>query len=777
MPDAQNYNDYIEPPPKGFAAPQTPSDALGLRPPPSPPQPSAQPPVNAPPPQPQASAAIPDQVIPPTAAAPQTPPIQLAAYRGADDGAPPLLKTDPRTGRTYSPALIRDQMTQRLVQNGMSPAMAAGIVRAAEKNESGLNPYAIGDNGTSYSIFQAHGTRAVSLAEFAAKQGKPPTDPIVNADWATQQYYGGDPIATRHRHEIEQAAARGDVAEVAALHEKYFERPQSAGGGAPVDRNTVAGPFNSNAQEFVNKIMQQAQAKQPAIDEAISEAKDLHQMSRAMAAKWMSESDKPPQNMRQAWSQWGQVAGALALFGSLFGRHSMNAALNAAGEMMQAANTADQRAYDIAYKQWSDHLDRGMKAIEVLNKEAMDIISDAKLSYDQQLSQLDTLAKAYGIAQSFDHAAVQKQFDDINLQKDRRALIDAQNSDTLVRNSAESKNQEWLADPKNADKAIVNPATGQKEPPADVQAKNFGEAKKEVSGTATHIGQQTEIQVTDKDGKPVRHGMAYTDAGGNLRWMGTGELVQDTKPEGGSIDKKPTGQPRSAAAMYIQKYMEEHPTATSADIARASADYTREQAIERAFATGQNANQMRQLNTLADHLRLLKEYSADLQSGQIPRANAIWQRLMTELGHPEVTSYELGHILAADELVRLITATGGTIEDRSAMQRALAPPSASPDQIGGAIRAAGDFAHSRFEALEQLYARNDPDRRHEFESEMLTPAAKDLFAANAGGGNSVPVPDAFKHDPDGTTYKKGGVVWVKKGDRLVATPGATGSPR
>lgn len=238
----------------------------------------------------------------------------------------------------------------------------------------------------------------------------------------------------------------------------------------------VSGSYNPPAQGLVDQIMRNMQAEQPGMQEAISEAKDLHSMARAMAAKWMADGDKPPQNMRQAWSQWGTVAGALALFGGLFGHGHMVAALGAAGSMLQAANSADQQAYDRSYKQWQDHLNNGIKAIEMLNKEAMDIITDSKLGYDQQVAQLQILSTAAGVQQKLDPQSaenIQRQLDKANAVN---GIIKMNNIDASFRN----KVSEWVADPANASKVVTDPATGQKTAPPDVQSKLRAAAEQEA---------------------------------------------------------------------------------------------------------------------------------------------------------------------------------------------------------------------------------------------------------------------------------------------------------
>lgn len=203
------------------------------------------------------------------------------------------------------------------------------------------------------------------------------------------------------------------------------------------------------------------------------------------------------------------------------------------------------------------------------------------------------------------------------------------------------------------------------------------------------------------------------------------------------------------------------------------------------------ARQLISLNTVADHLQLVQQYAEELKNGQIPRANAIANRIATELGKPEVTSFEAGRDIMADEVVRLLTSTGGTEADRKGMQSRLSS-AMSPQQLAGALTAFNQFVGGRFEALEQHYAGNDPDRKKHFEEEMLTEKGRQVFAGTkqkeathdtpapsgaAPGNERIPLPEAFKNDPDGTGYRKDGAVWVKNGNQLVRTPGATETPR
>src|SRR6185503_16418517 len=143
-----------------------------------------------------------------------------------------------------------------------------------------------------------------------------------------------------------------------------------------------------------------------------------------------------------------------------------------------------------------------------------------------------------------------------------------------------------------------------------------------------------------------------------------------------------TSEGRTPSAMHMRKYLELHPDATPQEISRAASGFVRDQSIERNFAGGSGAVQMRSLNTVADHLSLMREYAAALQTGDIPRINQVQQLLSKETGWPEVTNFNVARDIMADEVVRLLTSTGGTEADRAGMQSRFAA-AMSPDQMHG----------------------------------------------------------------------------------------------
>lgn len=188
---------------------------------------------------------------------------------------------------------------------------------------------------------------------------------------------------------------------------------------------------------------------------------------------------------------------------------------------------------------------------------------------------------------------------------------------------------------------------------------------------------------------------------------------------------------RSPQAIVMRKYMEENPNATAADLMDKAGEITASQSIERAFGGGVQGRNVTSLNTAAGHIERLRVYSDALRSGDktlldYPAVNVVVQELARQRGLPEVTSFEVARDITADEIVRLLTSTGGTESDRRGMQSRLAA-AMSELQRTGSLDVLEQFTTERLVALEQSYAKNDPKRRKMFEDEMLVPAGKRLY--------------------------------------------------
>ncbi len=197
------------------------------------------------------------------------------------------------------------------------------------------------------------------------------------------------------------------------------------------------------------------------------------------------------------------------------------------------------------------------------------------------------------------------------------------------------------------------------------------------------------------------------------------------KAEKVMAEAKTSSARQSPRTMIFRKAMEEHPDLTVEEMQTYLNNQDLNAKITATFAGGEAAKQMRAVNTVADHILRVQDYAEALGNGQMPRANQIANAVSKELGRGEVTTFEAGRDIMADEVVRLLTSTGGTEKDREGMQSRISAMM-SPEQFAGVFGAFRDFSGARFEALRQQYAHSDPKREAEF-GQFLTPAARKVF--------------------------------------------------
>ena len=211
----------------------------------------------------------------------------------------------------------------------------------------------------------------------------------------------------------------------------------------------------------------------------------------------------------------------------------------------------------------------------------------------------------------------------------------------------------------------------------------------------------------------------------------------------------------------------------------------REESIERGFGSGVMGRNLIALNTVADHIALFRQYADALRNGDVQRINQLQNRLATEAGSPEIINFALAGRITGDEVVRLLTTTGGTVTDREDIATRLASYD-SPEQLQGAADTLTNYVRGRYAPLRQQYARGDAEKEKYFDQNMVTPEAHQLFTGpqrpisgdtpppvtQPGATTAAPppagaqaVPEAYKSDPDGTTYNNGHL--IKRGQYLV----------
>jgi hypothetical protein len=446
----------------------------------------------------------------------------------------------PSTAPTATGGAIKEMVRGKWLAAGYPPAAVEGIMRRIN-DESGWDPFKPGDyvNGvpTSFSLYQHHADRAQRLAQYMATNGVNTRDPMaVSAaatDFAISEMNGGDSIA---------AKSKGDLMRVTdpdtgyGIFTRSFERPRGSPGNEDTNiHSTAFGDWNQSALPLFRQLQDDLAKRGKQLDDALLQAKDIRSAAHAATLKWMLESDKPPANPRQSYSQFAAAASVFSVLGSIFGKHP-TAAVNAMGEMLQAANASDAAAYDKSYKEWKDHTDRSFKLIGLLDGEARDIINDAKLSYDQMVSRLSVMSTSYQLSQALDPQSAANVSRNLQIATERANLIKAQNAESDHRNAVNELDEQWKKD---------HPEAGGKVP-ATVHNEHDGQVKSAAAGRTTSAGALTDDaadfmakQYLAGD-RSVLSGLGFGNVGAANRAKLRERIVVEAKARGITGDQLPT---------------------------------------------------------------------------------------------------------------------------------------------------------------------------------------------------------------------------------------------
>jgi Phage tail lysozyme len=633
----------------------------------------------------------------------------------ASDDAAPQPNAAPAAGGN-----VKDTVAQQWASAGYPPAAVSGIMRRIG-DESGWNPHAIGDDGTSFGLYQHHGPRAVKLNDWAQANGLNPADPTVQTRFAIYEMSGGDPQATRAAQQLKDPT---NPADAYGTSTRGFERPEGAPGSEDTNLHRAAhGGFYSGAQNIVadwQKTLDDARERYSA---DIAGAKDLESAEVAATNRWMAMSEQPPQNMHQARQQWNPIAVGLALLGGLRGGAAMTASLVAGGSMMISAQQADRAAYDQAYDHWKTNLDIGTKLIGMLHDQAAEIMGQAGKAYDQKLAELKTLGAAYKVQAELNPDSLDNQAKLLRMQYQYQRLIEAQNGGR--------GHWQVLTDPRTNIQYRYNSDTGQATA-LDDPTKPY-----KPSGAQHLSAKPTTPAAVDQKSVEAEASMI---AGYHM------------PPLSAWVLRSPWGQ---AVMAKVQQLNPDYD----------AAKYAGRVSGTRAFASGRQSDAVRSLSVSVDHLAVAQQLGQALQTGDLQSLNRAQAALHTEFGFAGPVNFDTAKQIVADEVQKAVLGGAGSLSDREALQQQFSTAS-SPDQLLGVIGTlkrlmAGQLAGYRRQYraatgdadFDQLLS---PQARQELGS--LTPSAAApamRYTAKNAAGVTIHSPDG-QHwfNSDGSIYAK-----------------------
>ena len=120
------------------------------------------------------------------------------------------------------------------------------------------------------------------------------------------------------------------------------------------------------------------------------------------------------------------------------------------------------------------------------------------------------------------------------------------------------------------------------------------------------------------------------------------------------------------------------------------------------FATGKNGNTVRSLNVAVNHLDTLGQLSDALNNNDINLFNKIGNTYAQQTGNPIPTNFNAAKKIVADEIVKGIVGSGGSVSDREEAANTINAAN-SPAQLKGVIDTYKQLLGGQLSGLKQQY--------------------------------------------------------------------------
>lgn len=274
---------------------------------------------------------------------------------------------------------------------------------------------------------------------------------------------------------------------------------------------------------------------------------------------------------------------------------------------------------------------------------------------------------------------------------------------------------------------------------AQEQAQTAAYHKAELSQGATRLGIEAQSAnraasqvLQDKDGTPYVYNTSTKSA--------TTLQGQPYTPQG--AQKLASGNPRSAAAVAVQRYLQENPDASSDDVANFNADYRKKATAASAFATGSQGKTVNSLNVAVQHLAVMQQAADALNNGNVQLFNQVAKNWQAQTGNPAPTNFDTVKQMVAGEVVKAVTGAGaGGVADREHAQSILNRAN-SPAQLSQAIGEIKTLMGGQLSGLKLQY--KNATGLDDFETH-LAPATQAALESHGATGSRPPLSSIFGH--------------------------------
>lgn len=427
------------------------------------------------------------------------------------------------------------------------------------------------------------------------------------------------------------------------------------------------------------------------------------------------EKVEPPPRPEDYHKHSMEFASAMAVLGavsSAFTRHAGNASLNAFAGALNGWQQGNVQAYEEAAKRWEQATKQTIENNRQILEKYKLVLEDRKLNIDAQMAQIQLIASQYHDKITADAAAAKNY--------------------TLVAQIYE-KNQTYTDKVAAAAQKLQENKNKQDE-------KNHTNAQWLASPTGqAWIAQQPEAE-------QMKYRAFVQQYGGHV--------------------------PRSAPAMALQKFLQEHPEASAEQVTQFAAHYGSVNKAERDFATGKQGQQINSLNVGISHIETLRQLGEALNNGNVTRFNQIAQRWAAETGNPAPTNFDTAKQIVGTEIIKALVAGGGGVGERDEMQHNFNRAN-SPAALAGVADTAELLLAGQFVGLKKQYEQTTGQSNFD---DRLTPEALRIFQklssrSPIGEPVAANIPQRPAGVPEGSAYSPSRNMWKSPKGQLFGPDG------
>lgn len=387
---------------------------------------------------------------------------------------------------------------------------------------------------------------------------------------------------------------------------------------------------------------------------------------------------------------------------------------NAFGSAVKGFKQGQMDVFNENVKTFEENRDAMMQTNDQKLKAYEAVLSDRKGALDEKMAQLANIATQYHDPITY-QMAISKDYLGIGQAMDQQRQLQQQLDMQFKQLDLTVKDTQQKFDLELAKYGLKTDDEGHIIPGQDASPQTVNGMKAQA---ARYYDQASQTADPDEKARMVARGDAITEA----------------------VKKSAATQPRSAPAMAVQKYMQEHPDASSDDISKFAATYQERVKAARDFGTGPLGNSARSLNTAVQHLDTARQAAEALNNGDVTALNKMRNAWKQQFGSDLPTNFDAIRQIVGQEVVKSIVPGGGGVGEREEAKNILSRAN-SPEQMSGAIAQIQKLMVGQLNSLRQQYQRTTS--MDDFDQSFLMPETKEVmqragYQLQGSGGNSAP---------------------------------------